>query len=151
MLADKETVAKLIPQKPPMVMVHELIGHDEAESITAFTVEEGNIFVDKGLFSEAGLIENMAQSAALRTGWVSVMNYKNGGEFKPVVGVIGAIKNFELLRLPEVNNRLITTIKLLTEFGSATMVKAYVRKGEELMASAELKIFLSENQEGGSI
>jgi predicted hotdog family 3-hydroxylacyl-ACP dehydratase len=147
MLANKDTVAKLIPQKPPMVMVHELIGHDEAETITAFTVEEGNIFVEKGLFSEAGLIENMAQSAALRTGWVSAMVNENEKEFTPLVGVIGAIKNFELLRLPEVNSRLITTIELLTEFGTATMVKAYVRKEEELLASADLKIFLTENRE----
>jgi predicted hotdog family 3-hydroxylacyl-ACP dehydratase len=151
MLADKDTVAKLIPQEPPMVMVHELIGHDKAETITAFTVEEGNIFLEKGLFSEAGLIENMAQSAALRTGWMSAMINESDKEFTPVVGVIGAIKNFELLRLPEMNSRLITTIELLTEFGSATMIKAFVRKEEELLASAELKIFLSENREAETI
>ena len=146
MLADKETVAKLIPQDPPMVMVHELIEHDKDKTITTFSIEEGNIFVENNLFSEAGVIENMAQSAALRTGWVSAGSFNETTEYTPTVGVIGAIKNFELFQKTRVGNNLVTTIELLTEFGSATMVKAIVRTEEELVASAELKIFLTEEQ-----
>jgi predicted hotdog family 3-hydroxylacyl-ACP dehydratase len=143
MLADKDTVAKLIPQQPPMVMVHGLIGHDEQYTRTVFTIEEGNIFVEDDYFNEAGLIENMAQSAALRTGWVSAGNKNVEKDFVPRVGVIGAIKNFELFRKPNVNSSLETTIELLTEFGSASLVSATVRQNEEVLASAELKIFLT--------
>lgn len=143
MLADKETVSRLIPQEPPMVMVHGLIEHDEQYTQTVFTIEEGNIFLENDCFSEAGLLENMAQSAALRTGWVSAANKNEEKEFIPRVGVIGAIKNFELFRSPEVNSKLQTTIELLTEFGSATMVSAIVRQDDEVLASAELKIFLT--------
>ena len=147
MLADIDTVAKLIPQDPPMVMVHGLLEHDERQTRTTFTIEEGNIFVENTVFTEAGLIENMAQSAALRTGWISAITMEDDGSFKPVVGVIGAVKDLEVFRLPEVSSRLETTIELLTEFGSATMVKATVRKAEEVLAVAELKIFLTDKQE----
>jgi predicted hotdog family 3-hydroxylacyl-ACP dehydratase len=147
MLADKDTVAKLIPQESPMVMVHGLLNHDEQQSLTTFTIEEGNIFVENNSLNEAGLIENMAQSAALRTGWASANAARDDDEFLPVVGVIGAIKNLVVFRLPDVNSKLETTIDLLAEFGSATMVEATVRTADEVLASAELKIFLTENQE----
>ena len=147
MLADIDTVAKLIPQEFPMVMVHGLLMHNSQQTLTSFTIEKGNIFIENGLFTEAGLIENMAQSAALRTGWISAKAMEEDAEFSPVVGVIGAIKNLEIFRKPEVNSRLETTIDLLTEFGSATMVEATVRKDGEVLATAELKIFLTNNQE----
>lgn len=147
MLADKESVAKLIPQGPPMVMVHGLIEHDDLKTRTEFTIEEGNLFTENGLFSEAGLIEHMAQSCALRIGWTSALAMEADVDFAPLLGVIGAIKNFELFRLPEVNSRLETTIELLTEFGNATMVKVFVRDDNDLLASAELKIFLTDKQE----
>ena len=147
MLANIDTVAKLIPQDPPMVMVHGLLEHDDRQTLTTFTLEDTNIFIEDGLFNEAGLIENMAQSAALRTGWISAGAVEEGTNFKPAVGVIGAIKNFELFKKPASGERLETTIELLTEFGNATMVKASISTGHEMIASAELKIFLSEEQE----
>ena len=143
MLADKDTVANLIPQDSPMVMVHGLLENDERYTQTVFTIEEGNIFLENDRFNEAGLIENMAQSAALRTGWMSTADKNPDNGFIPRVGVIGAIKNFELFRKPEVNSMLETTIELLTEFGPATMVSATVRQEEEVLARAELKIFLT--------
>jgi len=147
MLADKETVIRLIPQQPPMVMVHGLVEHNDRYTRTLFVVEEGNIFLEDGCLSEAGLIENMAQSAALRTGWISAGNKNEEQDFVPRIGVIGAIKNFELFRKPEVNSSLQTTIELQTEFGSATMVSAIVKQDDELLARAELKIFLTETED----
>ncbi|MCK5765821.1 MAG: hypothetical protein KAH26_07550, partial [Bacteroidales bacterium] len=72
MLATKNTVTKLLPQGSPMIMVDTLISHDDRRTVTAFTIKKENIFVVNGRFSEAGLIENMAQSAALRTGWIAM-------------------------------------------------------------------------------
>ena len=69
MLADKDTVHKLIPQSHPMIMVDQLIFQDDQRSITAFFIQEDNIFCQDAKFSEEGMIENMAQSVALRSGW----------------------------------------------------------------------------------
>ena len=57
-----------IPQKPPMVMVDRLVSIEGKTTITAFRISPDNIFVEKGLFREPGLIENMAQTAAAGVG-----------------------------------------------------------------------------------
>lgn len=147
MIAEKDTVTKLIPQGPPMIMVDTLIEHDEQRTLTGFTIDEGNIFVSNGQFTESGLIENMAQSAALRTGWIS--RQKNAGfeDFTPPSGVIGSIKNFRLYSLPKLNSCLKTEIFILAEIFNATIVRASIKSEEKLLAEAELKIFITENQE----
>ena len=53
-----------IPQKPPMVMVDKLIFAEEKKVVTSFLIRRDNIFCSDGVFTEAGLIENMAQTAA---------------------------------------------------------------------------------------
>lgn len=147
MLAAKNIVEKLIPQGIPMVMVDSLLVHEGPRTLTGFSIEEGNIFVSKGVFSEAGIIENMAQSAALRTGWVAMQENAGIENFNPPIGVIGAVKNFILYQLPQVNTRLSTEIVVQTEVFNATMIKASIWANEKLLAEAELKIFISRETE----
>ena len=143
MLAAKETVLTLIPQRPPMVMVDKLIYSDEQKTITVFNIKEENIFCSSGHFLEAGLIENIAQSAALRTGWTAM--HRAGFKMKkPPVGVIGAVKNLRIFRLPEVNTEIKTEITVLTEIFNATLISGRVKAGDEVLAECEMKIFLQE-------
>ena len=44
MIANKEVVKNLIPQKSPFVMVDELLVYTENSILTQFTVVENNIF-----------------------------------------------------------------------------------------------------------
>jgi 3-hydroxyacyl-[acyl-carrier-protein] dehydratase len=141
MLASRETVTKLIPQRPPMVMVDTLIAHNEQHTVTGYTIENDNIFVHNGYFTEAGLIENMAQSAALRTGWLSMLKSGDNGGLNPPVGVIGSVKGFRLYRQAEVNSRLETDIEVVAEIFNASMIKAQIKADGELLAECELKIF----------
>ena len=53
-----------------MEMVDTLIYHDEEKTTTGFLIQKDNIFVEDGVLTEEGIIENMAQSSALRTGWI---------------------------------------------------------------------------------
>ncbi len=144
MLAEKDTVRKLIPQDPPMIMVDALLSHDNERTLTSFDIDSHNIFVENGLFTESGLMENMAQSAALRTGWIARMEHKEGENFTPPIGVIGSIKGFKLYRLPDAGSRIETEIIILTEIFNATMAEAIIRKGDEILAECELKIFLQD-------
>jgi hypothetical protein len=52
-----EDILSLIPQKPPFVMVDELLFSDDDHTKTGFTVTEGNVFVINGVFTEAGLLQ----------------------------------------------------------------------------------------------
>ena len=103
--------------------------------------------MSNGLFSEAGIIENMAQSAALRTGWMAMQENAGSEDFNPPIGVIGSVKNFTLYQLPQVNTRISTEILVQTEVFNATIIKASVRADKELLAEAELKIFINEEAE----
>jgi len=145
MLISGQEIHNFIPQKPPMVMVDKLFECDELKAITGFTVSSENVLVKGGYFTESGLIENMAQSSALMTGW-QAMN-KRGGEQKIKIGVIGAIKDFRLYILPEVGSEIITEINVLHVIANATIINGKVRVNEKISAECELKIFSSEENE----
>ena len=68
-ILDKNTVEDLLPQKFPFVMVDSLFSYEETSLTSGFTIKEDNIFADNGNFAESGLIEHMAQSVALHTGY----------------------------------------------------------------------------------
>lgn len=148
MLAAKDTVHKLIPQGPPMIMVDELLEHDDHRSLTGFSIEEDNIFAEAGNFSQAGLIENMAQSAALHTGWMGLQKQVRNEQFRPSIGMIGGIKNFKLYRLPQINTTIQTEIIIQAEVMNALMITGRVLQDKEELASCELKIFIQE--QGGN-
>jgi predicted hotdog family 3-hydroxylacyl-ACP dehydratase len=145
MLASGKTILDLIPQKPPMVMVDKLFECDELKAVTGLTVSADNILVKHGYFTESGLIENMAQSSALMTGWLA-MN-KRGCEQKIKAGVIGGIKDFQLYFLPEVSSEIITEINVLHLIANATIVNGKVMVNDTISAECELKIFSSEENE----
>lgn len=126
-----------------MVMLDKLIYSDEEKTITGFSIKEGNIFCSNGCFLEAGLIENIAQSAALRTGWLAMQNA--GGKMNhPPVGVVGAVKNLRIFRLPEINTEIISEISVQTEIFNASLISGRIKAGGEILAECEMKIFLQE-------
>jgi predicted hotdog family 3-hydroxylacyl-ACP dehydratase len=69
MLANIEKVKELIPQKAPFVMVDELLLFTQDNLRSRFTINTSNIFVEEDFFVESGIIENMAQTVALHTGY----------------------------------------------------------------------------------
>lgn len=144
MLAGPDTLEKLIPQREPMLMLDALISHEEAKTVSSFSIMPDNIFVQNGLFIEAGLIENMAQTAALHNGWKAMLENEEGKSFKPAIGVIGSIKNFVLSRLPEVNSLIETEVVIITEIFNASVLEAKVRSAGKMIAQCELKIFIQE-------
>jgi hypothetical protein len=127
-----------------MIMVDELLEHDTERTVTRFAVEKNNLFAENGFFTEPGLIENMAQSAALRTGWIGMLKAQKAEEYHPPVGVIGAVKDFVLHHIPGIPVYLQTEIREIASFSNATMVKASVHAEGALLAEAELKIFIQE-------
>lgn len=135
----QEQILKFIPQRSPFVMVDHLEKADDTASVSSFTIREGHLFVENGVFTEPGLVENMAQTAAAGTG------YKSQQENRPApVGFIGALKGLQIKDLPKVGDTLTTTISFLHKVMNAHIVQGTVTVGEREMASCELKIFLQE-------
>jgi 3-hydroxymyristoyl/3-hydroxydecanoyl-(acyl carrier protein) dehydratase len=68
-ITDIGAIKKLLPHREPMLMVDSLLYFDGKKGIAELTVLETNIFVETKIFTETGLIEHMAQTAALMTGY----------------------------------------------------------------------------------
>lgn len=131
------SLLELIPQRPPFVMVDRLLSCNETITTSQLEVREENVFVSGGRLSAEGLVENIAQTCALRIGYLND---------SVKLGVIGAVSNFEVLRTPRVGEQIETTIDVLEEMFNITLVKAVVRCGDETIAQANMKIALMDTE-----
>jgi len=131
----KTEVEKLIPQKAPFAMVDTLLKFSELQITSGFTVTKENILSKNGVFTEPGIIEHLAQTMALHSG------YKiKDATGKPQTGYIGAIKKVEIFNLPNVGDQLETTATIVTEFMGITLVTMICKCKGQLIAEAEMKI-----------
>lgn len=135
-------VSALIPQKPPIEMVDKLWYNDDTRTISGFTLKENNMFSRNGVFTEPGLIENIAQTAALRMGYYVSQMKKEGDTGKPPLGYIGAIKKLKIHSLPKVGSELKTEVIIQTVVFDVTLITASSRIGDEVIAECEMKIFV---------
>lgn len=71
MIIGPDNIQSLIPQRAPFVMVDALVSCEENSTRTVFKIRPDNIFLENGILAEAALIENIAQTAAARAGWIS--------------------------------------------------------------------------------
>src|SRR5580765_547470 len=114
---------------------------DEKISRSSLKITEGNIFVENGVFRESGLIENIAQTAAARIGYICK------AENKPVpIGYIGAVQNLEILELPKINDQIKTEIAIKNEIFNVTIISGKITCNGKLLAKCEMKIFISNQQ-----
>ena len=136
-IADETAILELIPQKTPMVMVGKLHSTGEGKTITSLIIREDNIFCEKGVFLESGLIENMAQTAAAGVGYQASIENK-----PPPVGFIGGVKNLKIRARPVVGDEIITTITVEHQVFDATVAMGMITLNGLPIAEGELKIFL---------
>lgn len=136
---DKSDIEKLIPQRPPIVMVSGVYVYDDGSVETELKIESDNIFVCDGKFLEVGIIEHTAQSAAAIIG---IENLNSGNT--PKVGFIGAIKNFKFSKLPCVGETIRTKAYIAGSFVNISLIKAETTANGEIIASGELKVVVTE-------
>jgi 3-hydroxyacyl-[acyl-carrier-protein] dehydratase len=135
-LADRTNIRDLIPQREPVVMVHNLAEATDEHAVSTFMIESSNIFVANGLFTEAGLIENMAQTAAAQAGYM----YRQKNMPVPI-GFIAAIKDLTINKLPQVDSSIKTTINVTNKVFEVTLIKGIVEQHGEELCSCEMRIF----------
>ena len=135
----ENNISSLIPQKPPFVMIDQLLHSDEMVTRSSFRITPDNVFTINGQFTEAGLMENMAQTAAARAGYMARL------EKKPVeVGYIGSVKNLEIFNLPQTNDSIQTEIKIEDQVFNVSMISGRVWCNGKLIAQCEMKIFMEQ-------
>jgi len=128
-------VTELLPQRPPFLLVDRLLEYGDSDTLTSFEIREGGMFVEDGTMLAAGLIENMAQSSALRIGYIN----KYILHLPVKVGYIGSVRNYKVMRNPKAGEMLVTRITAVSEVFGITLVNAEIRSGDEIIATAALK------------
>lgn len=144
-LLEGAEVSALIPQKPPMEMVDKLWGSDEKTVISGFTVLENNVFNKNGVFTEPGLVENIAQTAAIGAGYNAFLLAKNGIKTNPPVGYIGAIKKLIIHTLPTIGSELVTEVNVQQVVFDVTLITGKTTVNGEVVAECEMKIFIKKD------
>ncbi|MFK5878037.1 MAG: hypothetical protein QM478_00930 [Flavobacteriaceae bacterium] len=134
-------IGHLIPQKFPFVMVDTLVSFSKSDITSLFTIKKDNLFFLKDELSEPGLIENMAQTVALHTGYDFFLR----GEEAPT-GYIGSIKKIEITKLPKIGEIISTHVNIIQEFLGITLVEIEVlNQNKEVIASGQMKTVIAKN------
>jgi predicted hotdog family 3-hydroxylacyl-ACP dehydratase len=135
-------VLTLLPQRPPFVMIDHLVHFDKVRTVTETTVRADNLFCEGQQLNPCALMEIIAQTCAARMGYINQYIYRESVK----LGFIGAVRNLLVLRTPCVGETLTTTIDVVEEVMQLTLVTATVGVGSETIATAEMKIALSDTE-----
>ncbi len=136
MLVSRHDITRFIPQRDPIVMVHELMEANDEQASTSFTIEPGNVFLSDGYFAEPGLIENIAQTAAVQAGYYYLQN-----NLPVPIGYIAAVKNLKILHLPKENSTIQTKVRVTNKVLDVTVVEGTIEQQGKLLCSCEMRIF----------
>lgn len=139
-LITKELVQTLIPQRAPIVMVDALYQFESDFIEAGLFITKDNIFVEKNYMQAPGVIEHMAQSVALHTGYAYYLKAQTAP-----TGYIGAIKKIEIIQLPKVGDQIITQVEILHEFMGVTLVELTTTCNDKLIAIGQMKTVLAQS------
>lgn len=138
MFIHTDNITAYIPQRPPIVMISGILEVKDNITRTGLQIAADNLFVEDGMLQSPGLLENMAQTAAARVGYIALQ------ENTPVpIGFIGAVKDFEVFEFPPAGSFIETITEIQSQVFNATMVAAKVTLNGKVMAQCELKIFIN--------
>lgn len=119
-------------------MVDEVVSCEGCDAVTIFRLTPGNILIDGDRLSVAGIIENMAQSCAARMGCVDWMR---GEPIK--IGYVGDVKGCSIVRRPRIGETLHTHVHIVEKVLSLMLAEVTVSSDDEPIASARMKIAMT--------
>lgn len=118
-------------------MLDHLLRADSEVTRTRLEIREDNLFYENGKLSESGVIENMAQTVAIRVGYYFYSINKPAP-----TGFIGAVKGMKIHRLPRIGENIECEIEVQQEIFGVTLVIGKTFVGEELIAEGQMKTVL---------
>lgn len=130
-------ILKYIPQRHPMIMIDEIVDVGKSGITTKFLIDKGNIFCHNGIFREPGIIENIAQTAAARVGFICERENR-----EVPLGFIGSVKDLVIHQLPVAGDILKTDVTIEHEVFNATIIHGKIYCRDNILAQCEMKIFI---------
>jgi predicted hotdog family 3-hydroxylacyl-ACP dehydratase len=143
-------ITHYLPHRKPMLMVDMILRMNAEIVETIFKITSENLFVQHdGTFSEAGLVENAAQtcSAIVAKGYYVDENNEDRDDVD-VIGFISAIKSLKIYTLPKVGDAITTTALLVSNFVtddySLCTMNCKTVVGDTLLLEGEINLFIQQ-------
>ncbi|MFH1147768.1 MAG: radical SAM protein [Pseudomonadota bacterium] len=131
---------KLVPHKPPMLILKNLVEVKERMSVSEVEIERDTIFAGRdGKLDAAFYPEIISQSIAAQDGFRSLGN----GRIK-LQGLLLGIKNLEILGSAGIGDKLRVSVYKVARYGEFGIIRGEVFKGDNLVARGEIKVLQGE-------
>jgi predicted hotdog family 3-hydroxylacyl-ACP dehydratase len=137
LLVSSDDVANFLPQQAPFIMVDTLVETTESTAVSQFLIKPDNVLVNDGTFQESGLIENIAQTIALKAGYEAVLRNE-----KPQVGFIVQIKDLEIFEYPRVGDIITTNIEITMNLQQMLVIKGESFSRNKPLITCEMRVFI---------
>ena len=135
MIISKEQIENFIPQRPPFIMIDNLLEASAAFFKTDFRIEPENIFLEDEYLREFALIENIAQTSSAGL----AVTHRYTGTTKPN-GYLGGISKLKLYQLPKLYDTIATTVSLVTQLENMFLVKGVNYLNGKMLMECEMKL-----------
>ncbi len=135
MIITKENIQDFIPQRPPFIMIDNLIEASKDLFKTDFRILPENIFIENGKLREFAMIENIAQSSSAGL----ALTKKHPANKKPE-GYLGAVSKLKLYELPQVNDKIYTIVKLIVQLENKFLLRGENYLNDKKLMECELKL-----------
>ncbi len=134
--------SRLVPHKPPMLILDKLIKVNERASVSEIEISEDTIFIGAdGKLDESSYPEIISQSIAAQSGFKNMGNRGAGSE-----GLLLGVKNLEVLGTAGLGDRLQVSVYKVAKFGEFGIIKGEIFKGDDLIARGEIKVWQSDKK-----
>ncbi len=128
---------KLIPHRPPMLLVDEVLQWGPEHIEARRTVREGDPFVENGELSDAALIECLAQSIA--AGDAQHAREKGGRVIK---GFLTGLTNLKFFSRAKVGETIELEADCQRRMEGMGLFKAVARVGTRVLAEGTFKLYV---------
>jgi radical SAM protein with 4Fe4S-binding SPASM domain len=129
--------ARVVPHKPPMLMIDRLLEIRERASTSEMTVRRDMVFVDSdGRLEDASYPEIISQAIAAQEGFRRL-----GSRSPEQEGFLLGVKNLEISGDAHVGDTLRVSVYKAVRYGDFGIIKGEVCKGSEVIARGEVKVW----------
>lgn len=135
--------SELVPHRPPMLLVDRLVAEDGRGGTVTATITAGPLTGPDGSLEEVGLVELLAQ------GYAALQGYLDRRDGKPVqMGFLVGVRKVEVFTPPRTNDMVEIHLRPQAIVESFAVVDGEVRRGDELLASGNFKVWISPPDDG---
>jgi len=141
-------IKKFLPHRAPFLMVDHVLTIDDEHVSTSFHIKPECIFNEHGVFNEAGMIENAAQTCSSIVGKTYFDDDDTEGEKVKLIGFISAIKKIKVFDCAKTGVTITTKAfiksRMITDQYSVCSIECFIYENTKELLSCEITLFIQQ-------